>query len=118
MRSSLLSGVLNTWALAAVALLHFASASLCHSAYWGSKLQNKFLMEVTMLSTMKHRHVVHETSLPKPYRIVHQEEDGDDAEDADDMSWVNRGHEEKAKRRIRLKLTVDDRNQIQEVECG
>ncbi|KAJ2811522.1 hypothetical protein FBU31_003507 [Coemansia sp. 'formosensis'] len=75
-------------------------------------------MEVTMTTSMSHRHVVHETSLPKPYRIVHQEEDGDDAEDEDDMSWVNRGHEEKAKRRIRLKLTVDDKHQIQEVECG
>ncbi|KAJ2449019.1 hypothetical protein GGF42_004906 [Coemansia sp. RSA 2424] len=104
--------------LAAVALLHVASGSLCHSAYWGSKLQNKYLMELTMTGSLSHRHVVYETSLPKPYRIVHQEEDGDDAEDADDMSWVNRGHEERAKRRIRLKLTVDDKHQIQEIECG
>ncbi|KAJ2743478.1 hypothetical protein GGI20_003701 [Coemansia sp. BCRC 34301] len=112
------SGVFNASALAAVALLHVATASLCHSAYWGSKLQNKYLVELTMSETPNHRHLVYETSLPKPYRIVHQEEDGDDAEDADDMSWVNRGHEEMAKRRIRLKLTVDDKHQIQEVECG
>ncbi|KAJ1894638.1 hypothetical protein GGI09_006760 [Coemansia sp. S100] len=116
MRSSSFSG--NIWALATLALMHVASGSLCHSAYWGSKLQDKYLMEVTMTSSMSHRHMVYETSLPKPYRIVHQEEDGDDAEDADDMSWVNRGHEERAKRMIRLKLTVDDRHQIQQVECG
>ncbi|KAJ2472425.1 hypothetical protein GGI02_001581, partial [Coemansia sp. RSA 2322] len=77
-----------------------------------------YLMEVTMTTSMTHRHVVYETSLPKPYRIVHQQEDGDDAEDPDDMSLVNEGHEEKAKRRIRLKLTVDEKNQIQEIECG
>ncbi|KAJ2836778.1 hypothetical protein J3B02_006472 [Coemansia erecta] len=73
-----------------------------------------------MTTSLKHRtqHLYYETALPKPYRIVHQEEDGDDAEDADDMSWVNRGHEEKAKRMIRLKVTVDDVNQVQEVECG
>ncbi|KAJ2226992.1 hypothetical protein IWW45_007213 [Coemansia sp. RSA 485] len=95
-------------------------ASLCHSAFWGSKLRNKYLVEVTMTTSLKHRtqHLYYETALPKPYRIVHQEEDGDDAEDADDMSWVNRGHEEKAKRMIRLKITVDDVNQVQEVECG
>ncbi|KAJ1722893.1 hypothetical protein LPJ53_002723 [Coemansia erecta] len=100
--------------------IEMARGSLCHSAFWGSRLQNKYLVEVSMSSTMSHRtaHLYYETALPKPYRIVHQDEDGDDAEDADDMSWVNRGHEEKAKRRIRLKVTVDDRNQIQEVECG
>ncbi|KAJ1879862.1 hypothetical protein LPJ57_002596 [Coemansia sp. RSA 486] len=111
---------LRTLATICLALLEPSCASLCHSAFWGSKLRNKYLVEVTMTTSLKHRtqHLYYETALPKPYRIVHQEEDGDDAEDADDMSWVNRGHEEKAKRMIRLKITVDDVNQVQEVECG
>ncbi|KAJ2712336.1 hypothetical protein H4R19_002810 [Coemansia spiralis] len=97
-----------------------ALGSLCHSAYWGSRLQGKYLAEVTMTTTFTHRtnHIVYETALPKPYRIVHGDEEGDDAEDPDYMSWVNRGHEEKAKRRIRLKITVDEHHQIGEVECG
>ncbi|KAJ2778439.1 hypothetical protein H4R18_004599 [Coemansia javaensis] len=95
-----------------------AAASMCHSAYWASRLENKYIVEVTMTTSMKHRHVFYETALPKPYRIVHVNEGGDDAEDADDMSWVNRGHEEKARRNIRLKITVDDANQVHEVECG
>ncbi|KAJ2770549.1 hypothetical protein IWQ57_002613 [Coemansia nantahalensis] len=107
-------------ALALAAAPNAALGSLCHSAYWGSRLQNKYLVEVTMTTTLNHRtnHLVYETALPKPYRIVHVDADGDDAEDADDMSWVNRGHEEKARRPIRLKITVDENNQIGEVECG
>ncbi|KAI9503644.1 hypothetical protein GGI25_002769 [Coemansia spiralis] len=92
--------------------------TLCHSAFWSSKLGNKYLVELTMTTSLTHHHLFYETSLPKPYRIVHMDEDGDDAEDPDDLSWVNRGHEEKAKRNIRLKVTVDDQHQIQEVACG
>ncbi|KAJ1855944.1 hypothetical protein LPJ76_002891 [Coemansia sp. RSA 638] len=97
-----------------------ALCSMCHSKYWGSMLQDKYLVEVTMSTSLKHRHLVYETSLPKPYRIVHvdPEGDGDDAENPDDMDWINKGHEEKAKRMIRLKITVDEANQVHEVECG
>ncbi|KAJ1865384.1 hypothetical protein LPJ78_002721 [Coemansia sp. RSA 989] len=95
-------------------------SSLCHSAFWGKKLESKYLVEVTMTTSLTHRHLVYETSLPKPYRIVHVDPDGngDDAENPDDMDWINRGHEEKARRRTRLKITVDEENQIHEVECG
>ncbi|KAJ2513152.1 hypothetical protein H4217_006492 [Coemansia sp. RSA 1939] len=92
--------------------------SMCHSAYWKSKLDNKYMVEVTMTTSLSHHHLVYETALPKPYRIVHMDEDGDDAEDPDDLVWINRGHEEKAKRKNRLKITVDDQNQVQEVTCG
>ncbi|KAJ1797971.1 hypothetical protein LPJ77_006544, partial [Coemansia sp. RSA 2523] len=63
-------------------------------------------------------HLVYETSLPKPYRIVHVDldGDGDDAENPDDMDWINKGREERAKRMIRLKITVDESNQVHEVE--
>ncbi|KAJ1798003.1 hypothetical protein LPJ77_006538, partial [Coemansia sp. RSA 2523] len=63
-------------------------------------------------------HLVYETSLPKPYRIVHVDPDGDgdDAENPDDMDWINKGREERAKRMIRLKITVDESNQVHEVE--
>ncbi|KAJ1729029.1 hypothetical protein LPJ61_003721 [Coemansia biformis] len=92
--------------------------TLCHSAYWASRLENKYLVEVTMTTSLKHRHLVHETELPKPYRIVHNNEDGDDGDNPDDMSWVKHGHEEKARRMIRLKVTVDENNRVDEVECG
>ncbi|KAJ1936476.1 hypothetical protein FBU59_005039 [Linderina macrospora] len=76
------------------------------------------MVELDATSSITHRHRVYETALPKPYKIVHQEEDGDDAEDPDDMSYVNQGHEERATRRHRLKVTVDEKNQVVEVECG
>ncbi|KAJ1772052.1 hypothetical protein EV179_001345 [Coemansia sp. RSA 487] len=95
-----------------------AYGSLCHSAYWGTKLENRYMVEITMTTSLTHHHLVYETALPKPYRIVHMDEDGDDAEDPDDLAWINRGHEEKAKRKFRLKVTVDDQHQVQEVACG
>ncbi|KAI8326352.1 hypothetical protein GQ54DRAFT_307582 [Martensiomyces pterosporus] len=95
-----------------------AGGSLCHSAFWGSKLRDKYLVEISATTSITHRHLVYETSLPKPYKVVHMNEDGDDAEDPDDLSWINLGHEEKAKRLIRLKVTVDDHNQIMDIACG
>ncbi|ORX69626.1 hypothetical protein DL89DRAFT_267806 [Linderina pennispora] len=95
-----------------------ANASICHSQYWGSRLMDKYMVELEATSSITHKHVVYETALPKPYKIVHQDEDGDDAEDPDDLSMINEGHEVRAKRRHRLKVTVDDKNQIVEVECG
>ncbi|KAJ2145417.1 hypothetical protein IW142_002593 [Coemansia sp. RSA 564] len=83
-------------------------------------LQDKCLAEVTKTTSLKHKHLVYETSLPKPYRIVHVDPDGngDDAENPDDMDWINKGREERVKRMIRLKITVDESNQVHEVECG
>ncbi|KAJ2847165.1 hypothetical protein IWW36_003993 [Coemansia brasiliensis] len=103
-----------------ISCLNAGLASLCHSAFWGKKLESKYLVEVTMTTSLTHKHLVYETALPKPYRIVHVDPngDGDDAENPDDMDWINRGHEEKARRRTRLKITVDEENQIHEVECG
>ncbi|KAJ2290596.1 hypothetical protein IW141_003183 [Coemansia sp. RSA 355] len=94
--------------------------SLGSPVYWGSMLQDKCLAEVTKTTSLKHKHLVYETSLPKPYRIVHVDPDGngDDAENPDDMDWINKGREERVKRMIRLKITVDESNQVHEVECG
>lgn len=95
--------------------------SLCHSNYWDSQLSDKYLVELSMTSTMHHksRHMVYETQLPKPYRVVHEDEDGDnDGVDQDDLAWMNRGYEARAKNRARLRVTVDHHQQVQGVECG
>ncbi|KAJ1896754.1 hypothetical protein LPJ66_003800 [Kickxella alabastrina] len=85
----------------------------------GPKLQDKFLVEATMISSIKHQHIYYETALPKPYKIVHQDEDGNNSDlDLEDLKWMSRGLEGKTKRMIRLKVTVDENNRVQEVECG